>query len=137
MTLDWFLDLDFRAVEAQAAEYLDHEVVMLSFQREIVFDAAYAKVIIAKARPTIKANLSSMGVNARFRVRYVRTLFVIPFGYTHTLHVHVNDRRMRVEVPMKTFKLPASGTANVLFSASCPECRRCLKLEVEVEMSGS
>ncbi len=134
MTLSWFLDLDFRSVEVQAAERLEHEVLTLNFSRQIVFDDAYGKVIVARARPTIKANLEAMGITMRFRVFYKKTVFMIPVGYMHTLHVHVSNRRMRVEVPMKSIPFPASGSARVLFSAKCPECRRSFELAAEVTL---
>lgn len=134
MTLSWFLDLDFRSVEAQAAERLEHEVVQLNFVREIVFDDVYSKVIVARAKPAIKANLQAMGMSTRFRVSYKRTVFIVPLGYVHTLHVHVNRRRMRVEVPMNSIPFPDSGSARVLFSAKCPECCRSFELAAEVTL---
>jgi hypothetical protein len=137
MTLDWFLDLDFRRMEEQAAARLEHEILTLSFHREIVFDAAYGSKIVGVAKPTIKANLEAMGLANRFRVSYARTVFVVPVGYMHVLIVHVKGRRMRVQVPMKSVALPASGTARALFSAKCPECQRCLEIAVEVDLQGS
>ncbi len=137
MTLDWFLDLDFRRIEEQAAARLEHEVLTLSFHREIVFDAAYGLKIVEVAKPTIKANLQAMGLANRFRVSYARTVFMVPIGYVHVLIVHVKGRRMRVQVPMKSVTRPDSGTARVLFSAKCPECRRCLEIAIDVNLQGS